>query len=251
MKSAKKKKERQEAVKNIDKNKLQEVISGVVERKKRGDVPEFMKTMNLNGKSAGKDPMGFEVDVKELLAGISTHLEDQNFLVPVSKKGEKTSAKQLTMNNSKMLAGDNINSGEIVYKSFCDSLLAQKDTLTAVNLNGCGLNDKFMAYLCPVLMELQLEELTLESNDIRKNGVLHLAKVVRGSPKLRVFKMTNQRNPVPTIAYEQLFQALKESSSLVKISVDFREQLHKDQVFRITRSNQEKLRIARREAKKK
>jgi len=229
---------------------LQEVISSVIERKKKGDVPEFMKTMNLIGKSGGKDLAGSEVDVEELVAGMSKHLEEQDFLVPVIKKGEKTSAKQLTMNNSKMLQGGNINSGEIVYKSFCDSLLAQKDTLTAVNLNGCGLNDKFIAYLCPVLMELQLEELTLESNDIRKNGVFHLAKVIRSSPKLRVFKMTNQKNPVPTIAYERLFEALKGSSSLLKISVDFREQLHKDQVFRITRSNQEKLRIARRESKR-
>jgi len=250
MKSAKRE-ERQEAVKNVDRQGIQEVIGGVIERKKRGDVPEFLKMVqNQNG--MGKDVTEAVMNGEDIVASMSKHLEEQKFLAPIiSKNGEQNSTQQLTMNNSTMLSSENANSGKVVYSSFCNSLLAQKDTLTEVNLNGCALNDEFIAHLCPVLMELQLEVLTLESNDIRKDGVLLLADVIRRSPKLRVFKMTNQRNPVPTIAYERLIEALKESPSLLTISVDFREQLQKDQVYRITRSNHEKLRIARRNKKRK
>lgn len=249
MKSAKRE-EREEAVKNVDRKGLQEVIGGIIERKKKGDVPEFLKTAQ-NQNIVGKDLTDGILDGKDITARMSKHLEEQEFLAPIiSKNGKESSTKQLTMNNSIMLSSDNTNSGKVVYKSFCDSLLAQKDTLTEVNMNGCALNDEFLEYLCPVLMELQLEVLSLESNNIRKDGVLLLAEVIRRSPKLRVFKMTNQRHPVPTIAYERLFEALKESSSLLTISVDFREQLQKDQVYRITRSNHEKLRIARWEKKR-
>lgn len=251
MKSAKRE-ETEEAVKNVDRKGLQEVIGGIIKRKKKGDVPEFLKTaQNHSENSLGNDLTEALLDGKDITARMSKHLEEQEFLAPIiTKNGKQSSTKKLTMNNSIMLSSDNTNSGKVVYKSFCDSLLAQKDTLTEVNLNGCALNDEFIEYLCPVLMELQLEVLSLESNDIRKDGVLHLAEVIRRSPKLRVFRMTNQRHPVPTIAYERLFEALKESSSLLTISVDFREQLQKDQVYRITRSNHEKLRIARREKKR-
>jgi len=99
-----------------------------------------------------------------------------------------------------------------------------KDTLRTIHLNNCALSNKFIEITAPALRLCpNLEEIQLESNDIKETGFDALAALITESTSLKIFKIANQRSVISTAACERFCDAIDQNTSLVKVSIDFRQ----------------------------
>eukprot|EP00497_Spongosphaera_streptacantha_P005440 TRINITY_DN6426_c0_g1_i1.p2 TRINITY_DN6426_c0_g1~~TRINITY_DN6426_c0_g1_i1.p2 ORF type:complete len:88 (-),score=12.22 TRINITY_DN6426_c0_g1_i1:28-291(-) len=69
----------------------------------------------------------------------------------------------------------------------------------------------------------KIEELSLESNDIRNEGFDCICDLLRKTTSLWTLKLSNQRQPISTRAMEALVDAISANKSLTKVSVDWRQ----------------------------
>ena len=142
-----------------------------------------------------------------------------------------------------------------ISQQFATALLQhpKSNHITQLNMNNSLLPDSFLIALCNTCVShdgLQhLQVLNLESNELGREGIEALSKIIANSKiwtRLQIVKLENQKKSIAAGAEEFLGDAVVTSPSLVQVGLRMKGGIPKQQVANTVQVNMDKLRIARR-----
>eukprot|EP00497_Spongosphaera_streptacantha_P000435 TRINITY_DN1279_c0_g1_i1.p1 TRINITY_DN1279_c0_g1~~TRINITY_DN1279_c0_g1_i1.p1 ORF type:complete len:243 (-),score=39.43 TRINITY_DN1279_c0_g1_i1:37-765(-) len=109
--------------------------------------------------------------------------------------------------------------------------------VAAMNFNNALMKDNNLKSIVNNVKNSDIESLCLNTNDLRHQGILHLADIVRNTPNLQKLNCVNLLNPPPTEACRALVEAIEASTSLIKCEFEFRDIEFKDRVSAALKRN--------------
>jgi len=122
-------------------------------------------------------------------------------------------------------------------------ILCNNTYVTDLQLSNCNVNTEGAKELASALTANKtLTKLNLETNKIGGEGVTAIFEALQKNQSLAELKLANQFQPIPTVVERSLGPLLEKNDSVIKLTIDIREQSSRNALDKVIFRNKDNVR---------